>query len=529
MNNPETGESEALFRKFFDSSVLICGIVEVDNGNLAHVAANQACASMFGSDTESLCRKTAREANLPPEWMETWLARCEDARRASAPVRFEYAHERPEGTRFLLVTITALEVPENGRYRFAYCATDVTEQKRLENHFLKIQKMESIGALAGGIAHDFNNVLTIINTCCDLLISELGPSDSMLENLSQIRDATLRGESLCSQLLAFGRRQVLQPKVLSLNEIVRRAAGLLRRVVGDEIRFRVVSQPDLWMVRADPGQLDQVVMNLVLNARDAMPQGGELTLETANAEFDDSYAANHPGAAPGRYAMLAVSDTGTGIDPEIRARVFEPFFSTKGPGKGTGLGLSTVYGIIKQSGGFIGLHSEPGLGTTFEIFLPRAEGVPQPVQPERPEQRDGEFMGGVEKILIVEDDGNLRNVVARALRLQGFTVHEASNGQEALWMAKAMRDPIHLVLTDISMPSMSGVEFAEKLAKVRPQTRVVFASGYLEGSFPNEFSLPPNFRILQKPFSISALTRKIREILDRPSSEGQDGEVREMY
>jgi two-component system cell cycle sensor histidine kinase/response regulator CckA len=312
--------------------------------------------------------------------------------------------------------------------------------------------------------------------------------------------------------LAFSRRQMLQPRILDLNQVVHDIGEILRRLIGDDIDLVTVAQVDLGQVRADPGQIEQVIMNLAVNARDAMPQGGKLTLETANVDLDEDYVRQHVAGVPGQYVMLAVSDNGMGIDAETQAHIFEPFFTTKGPGKGTGLGLSTVYGIVKQSGGFVWVYSEPGHGTTFKIYLPRVEGTAEHL-----EHHEGKesIVGGAETVLVVEDDVQLRALVARVLRTQGYSVLEAPNGREALQLARDFTGEIHLVLTDVIMPAMSGLEFAAQIAVARPTSRVLYISGYPNGALAHEWVLPPNVTFLQKPFSIEMLNRKVRELLDK--------------
>ena len=388
---------------------------------------------------------------------------------------------------------------------------DITEQLQLEAQFRQAQKMESVGQLASGIAHDFNNLLTIINGMSDLVLSQLGQDDPARTDVEEIRHAGERAATLTQQLLAFSRRQILEPRVMSLNTVVAGMEGLLQRLLGEDIDLAVVPAPGLGSVRADPGQIEQVITNLAVNARDAMPQGGRLTIETQNVEIDDDYARRHAVAAPaGSYVLLAVSDSGVGMDEATRARIFEPFFTTKEPGKGTGLGLSTVYGIVKQSQGFIWVYSEVGQGTTFKIYLPQ---VAEAVDTDRPGPSVAPG-SGTETILLVEDNAGLRKVATRFLKPAGYTVLGAASGEEALRLLERHEAPVHLLLSDVVMPGMSGRLLAEQLAQTHPGMKVLYMSGYTGDTIVRHGILDAQMPFLAKPFTEAALRRKVREVLD---------------
>ena len=389
--------------------------------------------------------------------------------------------------------------------------TDVTDRRLLEDSLRLSQKMEAVGRLAGGIAHDFNNLMTVIIGRSQLILRRLRDEDPLRREIELFGKTAERAARLTHQLLAFSRQQVLQPKVLDLNAVVENMDSLLRRLIGEDIELRTIRAPGLARVTADPGQLEQVIVNLAVNARDAMSRGGKLTIETANAVLDEAYARTHSAARSGPHVLLAVSDTGTGMDEATRARIFEPFFTTKEPGKGTGLGLATVYGIVKQSGGNIWVYSEPGGGTTFKIYLPVAEGE---------EEREGapalaaSPRGGDETILLVEDEEDLREVVRESLQVFGFTLLEARHGGEALLIAERHPGPIHLLVTDVIMPTMNGAELARRLAPLRPEMDVLYVSGYTDEAIVHHGVLEPGTAFLQKPFSPEQIVRKVREVLD---------------
>jgi len=388
---------------------------------------------------------------------------------------------------------------------------DLTERKELEDQLNKAQKMEAIGILAGGLAHDFNNLLTAIMGYGEIMSLGLRKEDPFYLYVEEINKAANRGAALTDQLLAFSRKQILQPRVINLNEVVLDMDQMLRRLIGEDIELVTAVNQELGLVKADPGQIEQIIMNLAVNARDAMPEGGILTVETANVLLDDSYARSHVNVTPGPYVMLAVSDTGLGMNTETMSRIFEPFFTTKESGKGTGLGLATAYGIVKQSGGHIWVYSEPGQGTTFKIYLPRVEEAPVA---KKPKAAASASLEGKETILVVEDDTALRELIGTALRKYGFKVLEAPHGGEALLICEKQKDPIHLMLTDVVMPQISGTALAERLKRLHPEMKVLYMSGYTENAIVHHGVLDAKVNFIPKPFRVLALVEKVREVLD---------------
>jgi PAS domain S-box-containing protein len=429
----------------------------------------------------------------------------------------ETTWKRKDG-RLLTVQLSVRAV-RNGTGQVEYYETfvrDVTDQRRLQQQLLQSQKMEAVGRLAGGIAHDFNNLLTVITSYSELLLEDLATDDPKREDVEQVRKAADGAAGLTRQLLAFSRQQVVAPRVLSLNAVVDGLQKILRRVLGEDVALATTLAPDLGAVRSDVGQLEQVLMNLAVNARDAMPTGGKLTVETGNVEHDPDFARGHGAAAVRQFVMLAVTDTGVGMDEATKARIFEPFFTTKAPGKGTGLGLATVYGIVQQSGGFLWVYSEPGRGTSFKIYLPRVDAAPEGVA-----VAAGAPVGrGTETVLLAEDAAAVRAVAKQVLERQGYTVLEAPDGEVALHLAKRHSGPIHLLLTDVVMPGMSGRQLADQLAGARPDMRVLYASGYTDDSVVRHGVLEEGTPYLQKPFTPEGLARKVRDVLDSSQARG---------
>ncbi|MFL5594407.1 MAG: PAS domain S-box protein [Gemmatimonadaceae bacterium] len=422
-----------------------------------------------------------------------------------------HSHRRKDGT-LITVEVVSEDAEVEGRPARLVLARDVTDHEILEGQLRQAQKMEAVGQLAGGIAHDFNNLLTAIRGYSDILMESLAPNDTRREDVGEISKAAERASGLTRQLLAFSRKQILQPRVVNINEVVAGLSSMLRRLIGEDIEMLTRTAPAVGQVAADVGQLEQVLVNLAVNARDAMPKGGRLTLETADVELDDQYGSRHGATVPaGPYVMLAVSDTGIGMDRETRARVFEPFFTTKETGKGTGLGLSTVYGIVKQSGGFVWVYSEPGQGTTFKIYLPRLTSDARSVAP-IPELTPES--SGNETILLVEDEETVRNLATRILRKQGYTVLSARHGREAEGIAGEYRHDIHLVITDVVMPEMGGRDLAASLGALRPDVPILYVSGYTDDEIIRRGVLEPTMAFIEKPFTANALLRKVREMLD---------------
>ena len=391
---------------------------------------------------------------------------------------------------------------------------DVTEQRRLQKDLLQAQKMEAVGRLAGGIAHDFNNLLTAILGSAELALDTLAADAPEREEVDEVRKAALRAADLTRQLLAFSRQQVIVPTVLNPNEVVGAMDKMLRRLLREDVELRTLLAPDLGAAKVDPSQLEQVVLNLAVNARDAMPNGGKLTIETQNVELDQEYVHGHLSALAGPYVMLAVSDTGVGMDAGTQARIFEPFFTTKEKGRGTGLGLATVYGIVKQSGGWIWVYSEPGHGTTFKVYFPRVAEVAAPAaaSPAPPAS-----VRGSETVLLVEDDEMIRSLVLKMLKANGYTVLVAARGDEVERVAGQHEGPIHLLMTDVVLPGLNGPEVARRLAATRAGIRVLYLSGYTNEAIARHGVLEPGVAFLQKPFTSVMLGRKVREVLDSTS------------
>ena len=394
---------------------------------------------------------------------------------------------------------------------------DVTDRKELEAQLWQSQKMEAVGTLAGGIAHDFNNLLTVIGGYSELILMELAPDDSKRADVVEIKKSADRAADLTRQLLAFSRRQVLQPRLLDLNQVVEELTKLLRRLIVENIELKMSLDPSLGRVKADPAQIEQILVNLAVNARDAMPLGGTLTIETGNVDLDERYIKNHPRVEAGRYAMLAVSDTGHGIPKDIQTRIFEPFFTTKPPGSGTGLGLSTVYGIVHQSGGFIFVDSAPGEGATFSIVLPEyhedAKQAAAAKAAARPAAAELADLTGAGTVLLVEDEDAVRMFGARALRNKGYKVLEATNGEGALDVINATDEPIDLLISDVVMPGIDGHTLVRLVRHERPGVKVILMSGYAEDAFRDEISRDPSIQFLAKPFSLKGLASKVKEVM----------------
>jgi PAS domain S-box-containing protein len=508
-------KSEKRFKELYDNAPV--GYHEYDK---------EGCITQINRTELEMLGYTAEEMLGQPVWK--FIVEKESQERVKdklagdrSPVRtFERTYRKKDGSTFpVLIEDRILRDSEGKVTGIRSTIQDITEQKRIEKEMAALeeqlhqsQKMEAIGQLAGGIAHDFNNLLTVIKGYSKLSLSELREGDPLKENIEEIHKASQRAEDLTRQLLAFSRRQILDFKVLDLNTFIQDLDKMLRRILGEDIELVTLLAEDLEKVKTDPGQIEQVIMNLSVNARDAMPTGGKLTIETANVELDEEYARVQIGVPPGHYVMLSVSDTGVGMSPEVKEHIFEPFFTTKEKGKGTGLGLSTVYGIVKQSRGNIWVYSEPGHGTTFKIYLPSADETidlikSSPTQAELPQ--------GSETILLVEDEESVRTFAHKTLKGYGYIILEASNGEEALRLAQGHGRKINLLLTDVVMPQMSGKELADRIKILWPDIKVLFASGYTDNAIVHHGILESGIHFLQKPYTPEVLARKVREVLDR--------------
>jgi PAS domain S-box-containing protein len=458
--------------------------------------------------------------HVHPEDRADVIVRCRKAIAEGRDYSFRYRALAANGKTIWLQDIVRVVRDDHGRIRqLRGVMVDVTEHQQLEEEFRQAQKMEAVGRLAGGVAHDFNNLLTIISGYAQLAQDVLGTDHAVRPYTDEILKAGDRASALVRRFLAFTRRQSMEPQVLDLNNVVKGTDKMVRRLIGEDIEIVTELAPELGMIRSDPAQLEQVIVNLAVNARDAMPNGGRLIIETANVDLDQSYAGAHPSVASGSYVMLAVSDTGSGMDAHTRERIFEPFFTTKEKGKGTGLGLATVYGIIKQSEGNIWVYSELGVGTTFKIYLPR---VIASVETPQPVIIPASNPQGSETILLVEDEESIRLLVLGILRSRGYTVLEAGRPLDALEISRTFDRPIHLLFTDVIMPQMSGREVAEQISAARPDTKVLYMSGYTDQAIAHHGVLNPGVPFLQKPFTPEALAQKVREVLDMiPSNQDQ--------
>jgi PAS domain S-box-containing protein len=501
-------ESERAYRSTFDEAPV--GIAHVSlEGAWARV--NPRLASMLGYTAADLvARPVATVRSAEDEDREaTTRADLLSGAIDRAVRETRYRHRDGRVVRATVTLSLHRDVSNQPQY-FIAIIEDISDRRALEEQLVQSQKMEAIGRLAGGVAHDFNNLLTAILGYSNLVLEELEPFHPARADVHEMRKASESAAALTQQLLAFSRKQILQPQVLDLNAAVARADGLLQRLIGEDIALVSRLDSELARISADPGQIEQVILNLAINARDAMPHGGKLTIETSNVELDQSYAAKHPGSSPGAHVMLAVSDTGIGMDEDTLAHVFEPFFTTKQRGEGTGLGLSTVYGIVKQSGGSIWVYSEPGRGTTFKVYFPRVV-AGEPVAPVAPR---AEGLRGSETILLAEDQPEVRSIGSAVLTRYGYQVLEAANGEQALAIIRSHPGPIHLLLSDVVMPSMNGPELARRVQADHPGIRVLFASGYTDDAIVRHGVLDPGVAFLQKPFTPTALLKKIRELLD---------------
>ena len=508
---------ERLLRQIIDANP---NLIFVKDWNGRFLVVNQAVAEIYGTTVEGLIGKTEADFNPNQAEVAHFLRNDREVMTSARPKLIaEEPVTNPETreTRWFQTIKVPLRLPDDDVPKLLGVATEISERKRLEEQLMQSQKMEAVGQLAGGVAHDFNNILTAIVGYTDLLSADFAGQQRSLDDLDEIRKAARRAAALTRQLLAFSRKQVLEPRVLDVNGLAQNLDKMLRSLMTENIDLRYGLFPDIAPVRADPNQLEQVIMNLAINARDAMPKGGTLTIETANVTLDEAYAVQHVSVVPGDYVMLAVSDTGHGMDDRTKARIFEPFFTTKPEGRGTGLGLSTVYGIVKQSGGNIWLYSEPDKGTTFKVYLPAVDASVEDIATAVAAPRGwGSGRAGAETVLLVEDDAQLRRLAHRALAGEGYTVLEADRGAVALDIARRHEGRIDLLLTDVVMPDTNGRKLAEALRAERPGLRVLFMSGYPDGAMIHHGMLDPGVAYLPKPFTTDAIARKIREVLDAP-------------
>jgi PAS domain S-box-containing protein len=503
--NQELHRSNAIRQAVISSSPLAIWAVDLE-GNVT--AWNPAAVRTFGWSEAEVIGKPLPviPQTLQPEY-QVWLHRFQ---LGESMVAVERARQKKDGTKIEVSIWTAPLRDSSGRIIGTIAIdNDITERKSLEEQFRQSQKLEAVGRLAGGIAHDFNNLLTVILGYAEMIVTEAGDWPSIQESAHEVQYAAERASALTAQLLAFSRRQISQPKVIDLNAVVRNSAKMLARVIGEDIEIVMHLDAALGTARLDPLQIDQLLMNLVVNARDAMPKGGRLTIETANVMLDEHYVGRHIGVAPGAYCMLAVSDDGSGMIPEVKSRLFEPFFTTKEAGRGTGLGLSIVYGIVKQNSGEIMVYSEPGQGTTFKVYFPLSE-VPAEISVA---ESAGAALRGHETILLCEDEGGIRKLVRSMLMKSGYRVLEAESPHRAIEIARESSEPIHLLLTDVVMPHMSGFELARELARLRPEMKVLYTSGYTDNRLSGSWVLEPGAPFLHKPFTAGSLGQKVREAL----------------
>ena len=515
-------ESEERFRAIFERSVVGSSISTPDGRILA---CNQAFARIFGfGSVQEVMQSDAVSLYSDSRDRDKYVELLRQERQLES---HEMELRRLDGTPvYVSESVTGIFDQRGELVEIHSHLIDITERKQAEEalrasqtQLQQSQKLEAIGQLAGGVAHDFNNLLTAIIGYSELSLKRLDSDNPIARNIEEIKKAAARAASLTRQLLAFSRKQILEPKVLDLNVAVSDMYKMLRRLIGEDIDLVTVLASDLERVKADPGQIEQVLMNLVVNARDAMPRGGKLTIETANVYLDDEYARQHLPTQPGAYVMLAISDTGMGMDRETQTRIFEPFFTTKETGKGTGLGLSTVYGIVKQSGGYVWVYSEVGKGTTFKVYLPHidaalgedlARSVSEPVPK------------GTETVLLVEDEEQVRRIAQEILATQGYQVLLAINGERALALAQQHEGEIDLMITDVVMPQMGGRELGERLSPLRPNMKVLYMSGYTDDAIVRHGLIDEQLQFIEKPFTADALARKVRTVLDS----GENGRAR---
>ncbi len=508
----ERSRSEAAIR--FQAQLLNAvqqAVVATDPDGLV-IFWNKFAELLYGWSAHEAVGKTIEELT-PSPFLREHGSRILERGAAGEAWTGEFLVQGKTGKAFPALLTTSPVLDEGGRVLgFVQVSIDLTERRNLEEQFRQSQKMDAVGRLAGGIAHDFNNLLTVIRLNTEIILEGLNPEDPRSDDVKQIRSAAERATTLTRQLLAFSRKQILQPRVLDMNSVVGSVEPMLRRLIGEDVTISSTCAARGYVV-ADPGQLDQVLVNLVVNARDAMSQGGHITIETRNIELDENYTSEHAPVVPGRYIMLAVGDNGVGMSQDTREHAFDPFFTTKEAGKGTGLGLATVYGIVKQSGGYVWIYSEPGLGTTVKLYLPEVSAVAAFATSE-PRPASTEPMRGSETILLVEDEEAVRGLTVRILQKQGYRVFAAQHGREAMEIASKEEGHIHLVLTDVVMPGMNGRGLVERLSGIRPRIKSLYMSGYTDDDIIRRGFIEPSKSFLQKPFTSDALLQTVRKVLD---------------
>jgi PAS domain S-box-containing protein len=511
--------SEGRYRDILES--VEDGYYEVDiAGNFTFF--NDSMCQILGYSKEEMMGMNNRQYTDQKNAKKLYQAFNKVFRTEQSAKGCEWEIIKKDGTkRDVDASVSLIKDISGNRIGFRGIVRDITERKQVEKEMAALQeqlrqsqKIEAIGQLAGGIAHDFNNSLTLIKTCSQLALMDLKAGDPLRGTFEMIDKATQQSANLTRQLLAFSRRQIMEMKVIDLNNLLLEMDKMLHRIIGEDIELVSVLAEDLGRVQVDPGQVEQVIINLALNARDAMPRGGKLTIETAKVDLDEAYVNGHVGVKPGRYVRIAVSDTGVGMTTEVREKIFEPFFTTKEKGKGTGLGLSTVYGIVKQSGGNIWVYSEPGKGATFKVYLPQVE---EPLEEEKEKARrlERELPHGGETVLVAEDDGDVRSLVVQILKKQGYKVLDAANGEEAFMICEKHEGSIDLLVTDVVMPVMSGRELTDRLLLLHPKIKVLYMSGYTDDTVVRHGVLEEGVNFFQKPFSMEALVLKVREVLDK--------------
>jgi PAS domain S-box-containing protein len=506
-------QSEERYRDYFENAK---DAIYVHDLNGRYIMVNKAGEELIGYTRDELLQMRISDV-VPRKYLDEIHERLKKKLTDHSLTIYEVEAIRKDGSR-VPIEVSSRLIYENGvAVAVQGSARDISERKRAEEalrasqfQLQQSQKLEAIGQLAGGVAHDFNNMLTAIIGYTDLSLRRVGLENPIRRNLEETKKAAERAASLVRQLLAFSRKQILEPKVLDLNDVVKDMEKMLTRLIGEDIKLATRLEADLGSVKADPCQVEQIIMNLVVNARDAMPRGGRVTIETANITLDQTIL-KHVSVKPGEYVMLAVSDTGSGMDQETQRRIFEPFFTTKDVGKGTGLGLSTVYGIVKQSGGNIWVYSELGLGTMFKVYLPRIDDAAAATL----EKQDSIVLRGSETILLVEDEDVVRGLTRKILMQAGYNVLDAKGGEEAIRVCRAHVGPIDLLLTDVVMPELSGKEVADRLVELRPEIRVLFMSGYTDEAIVQHGVLDANVEFIQKPFTWIGLTKKVRDVLNR--------------